>query len=466
LTTALERGRGLAEAQWTSGALLDQLRALVAIPSESQNPDSFGQLRRYLEEGVTPLLRAPSFEIQILDNPEPNGGPFLVASRIEGADLPTVLVYGHGDVVNGNPSEWRDGLDPWTVTIEGDRIYGRGTADNKGQHLVALRALSLAAEARGGSLGFNTKVIIETGEERGSVGLSRFLDRHRDLLAADVFIGVDGPRQCLSQPEIRLGNRGVIVFDLAADLRQGSHHSGHWSGVLADPGILLAHALATIVSKDGRIQVPGWVPRAIPPAVRDACDRMAIDPVPGMPEGDAGWGEPGMSRAERILLWSGVTVQTMLCGNPARPVNAVPPSARARVEIRHTVDTDPDEFLPALRRHLDDHGLTRIDILPVADEVPFPAHRTDPEDPWVGRVVSLLATAAEEIVNVVPCASGSDPGGLFARTLGIPVIWMPHSYAGCRQHGPNEHALGALLKRGLIEMTGLFSLLGGERTAG
>ena len=454
--TASERARALAAAHWDGGALLDELRALVTIPSESQNPASAGELRRYLEQGVAPHLREPAFEVAILDNPAPDGGPFLVATRTEAPDLPTVLIYGHGDVVNGNPDEWRPGLDPWTVTVDCDRIYGRGTADNKGQHLIALKALSMTARAREGNLGFNAKVVIETGEERGSIGLAEFLERHRDLLAADVFIGVDGPRQCFSRPEIRLGNRGVLVFDLVVNLRDGSHHSGHWSGVLADPGILLSHAISVLVSAEGRILVPEWLPQAIPEAVREACRTMIADPLPDMPEGDAGWGEPGMNRLERTHIWSGVTVQTLLAGNPARPMNAVPPSARARVEIRHTVDADPEAFLPALRRRLDECGLSRVAVEPVDDEVPFPAHRTDLGNPWVVRVTDILAEASRGPVNVVPCSSGSDPGGLFARILGLPVIWMPHSYAGCRQHGPDEHALGSLLRRGLIDMTDLF----------
>ncbi len=460
MTTSTDRAQSLAADYWDSGAFLDNLCALVALPSESQNPAAGAELRRYLEQGLSPYLQEPRFEVRILDNPESGGGPFLVATRHEGPDLPTVLVYGHGDVVNGNPEEWRAGLDPWMVTVEGDRVYGRGTADNKGQHLIALKALALAAAARGGNLGFNAKVIIETGEERGSIGLARFLERHRELLAADVFIGVDGPRQCFSRPEIRLGNRGVVVFDLVTALRDGSHHSGHWGGVLADPGVLLAHAIAAVVSSDGRIRVPEWLPETIPASVREACRAMIADPIPGMPDEDAGWGEPGMNRLERTHIWSSVTVQTLLAGNPARPMNAVPPEARARVEIRHTVDADPEGFLPALRRRLDGVGLTRVDVVPIADEVPFPAHRTDPGDPWVRRVVSLLETASNGPVNVVPCSSGSDPGGLFARILGLPVIWMPHSYAGCRQHGPDEHALGSLLRRGLIDMTVLFCHLG------
>jgi acetylornithine deacetylase/succinyl-diaminopimelate desuccinylase-like protein len=82
----------------------------------------------------------------------------LLGSRIEDPGLPTVLVYGHGDVVRGEPQRWRKGLDPWLVTVEGDKVYGRGVVDNKGQHLIAIEALRAVLAARG-RLGFNAKVL-------------------------------------------------------------------------------------------------------------------------------------------------------------------------------------------------------------------------------------------------------------------------------------------------------------------
>jgi acetylornithine deacetylase/succinyl-diaminopimelate desuccinylase-like protein len=85
----------------------------------------------------------------VLPNPVAGAGPFLFAERIEDAALPTVLTYGHGDVIRGQEGRWRAGLDPWTLTVEGDKVYGRGTADNKGQHLINLRALANVLAVRG-----------------------------------------------------------------------------------------------------------------------------------------------------------------------------------------------------------------------------------------------------------------------------------------------------------------------------
>jgi len=102
-------------------------------------------------------------------------------------------MYGHGDVVDGMVGEWRDNLDPWRTTRIDNRVYGRGTADNKGQHSINLSALAAVRETRGGRLGFNAKFIIETGEEIGSPDLRQVCESLRDELKADLFLASDGP---------------------------------------------------------------------------------------------------------------------------------------------------------------------------------------------------------------------------------------------------------------------------------
>ena len=94
---------------------------------------------------------------------------------------------------------WRDGLEPWKVVVDGDRIYGRGTADNKGQHTINIAALGAVLQTRG-SLGFNSKILIETGEEMGSLGLRELCEREQNRLASDVLIASDGPSPLPSNP--------------------------------------------------------------------------------------------------------------------------------------------------------------------------------------------------------------------------------------------------------------------------
>ena len=444
-----------AHAIWDGGDYLERLRALVAVPTESQMAEHLGDLQRYCDDVLGPMVRAIGFETVVLDNPQAGRGPVMIASRIENPALPTVLIYGHGDVVRGEPARWRVGLDPWAVTVEGDRVYGRGVVDNKGQHLIAIEALRAVIAARG-RLGFNAKVLVETGEEVGSPGIRDFLVRHRELCAADVFIGLDGPRQTNFMPEVKLGARGGVAFDLVCDLREGSHHSGHWGGVLADPGFILSHALATIVSPRGRILVPGWLPAHVPNSVRQACADIVFEDMAGLPEADPRWGEPGMSKAERIFAWTSVIVLASVTGSPDAPVNAVAGTARARLQVRHTVDVAAESLIPALRAHLAAQGFGIVRVEPVLERDAFPASRTDPDEPWVKFVVASLAATAGRAPNVIPNSSGSNPSQIFKEELGTPVIWIPHSYAGCHQHGPDEHGLGSLFREGLGLMAGLW----------
>src|SRR5215475_13770896 len=153
-----------AHTYFDSGEFLVDLRRRVAIPSSSQEPERAAALRRYLDEEMAPSLAPLGFISRVLDNR--SGPPFSVAERMERGAALTVLIYGHGDTVRGLDESWRAGLSPWVVSVEGTRIYGRGTADNKGQHGINIAALAavLAERSRAGApLGFNVKILIEMG---------------------------------------------------------------------------------------------------------------------------------------------------------------------------------------------------------------------------------------------------------------------------------------------------------------
>jgi acetylornithine deacetylase/succinyl-diaminopimelate desuccinylase-like protein len=435
------------------GAYLAALRGLVAVPTESPDPRQAPELQRYCAEVIPGLTEGMGFAPRVVPNPVPGRGPALVAQRREGAGLPTVLIYGHGDVVRGMEGQWSDGLDPWAVTPRGDRWFGRGTADNKGQHLIAIEALR-AVLAERGRLGFNARLLIETGEEVGSPGLRELARREREALRADAFIGLDGPRQATTVPELRLGCRGGVAFDLVVGLRDRAHHSGHWGGVLADPAVLLAHALADIIARDGRILVPGWTPAAIPEGVRRACAGLVFEELPGLPEPDAWWGEPGLTKAERIFAWTSAVVLAGITGIPEAPANAVQAEARLRMQVRHTVDVDGATIMPALRAHLAARGHGHVELRPVTERDTFAASRTDPEDPWIRALAESLRRTTGREPNLVPNSSGGNPSAIFAEELGLPVAWVPSGHAGSNQHAPDEHALAPLLREGLAIMAG------------
>lgn len=450
-----------AEHCFDSGAFQQTLARRVAYPTESQNPERGGALAAYLTEEIQPSFEAMGFRCEILHNDKAKA-PFLYAERIEGEGLPTVLGYGHGDVIRGLEKEWKDGLNPWKLTPHEGRWYGRGIADNKGQHSVNMQAMQAVLEARG-KLGFNAKYLIEMGEETGSGGLRELCADNAGRFAADLLIASDGPRLRAERPTLFLGSRGSVNFDLVIEARDGGHHSGNWGGLISNPGIQLSHAIASIASASGQIRVPEWVPPELPASVRRALADCEVDGGADGPDIEPDWGEPGLSPAERVFGWCSFEVLAFKTGNPETPVNAIPPRAWARCQLRFVVGIDPQQILPALRRHLDRQGFPMVRIVPTEDAM-FSATRVDPDDAWVQWAAKSLEQTSGKKPAILPNLGGSLPNDIFTDVLGLRTLWVPHSYPGCSQHAPNEHLPPEVLREGLRVMAGLYWDLGAGTT--
>jgi acetylornithine deacetylase/succinyl-diaminopimelate desuccinylase-like protein len=446
-----------ADAYFASGGFRETLARRIALPTESQNPDRAPELAAYLDKELQPAFQSMGFKCRTLTHPKARA-PFLFAERIEDPSLPTVLGYGHGDVIRGLDAEWHEGLSPWTLTESNGRWYGRGIADNKGQHTVNMEAMRSVLETRG-KLGFNAKFLVEMGEETGSPGLREVCEANRDLFKADLLIASDGPRLRAERPTLFLGARGGLNFDMTIEAREGGHHSGNWGGLLSNPGIQLAHAIASIVSPTGQIRIPAWVPKEMPESVRRVLADCEVDGGADGPAIEPDWGEPGLTPAEQVYGWCSFEVLAFKTGNPETPVNAIPPRAWARCQLRFVVGVDPDELLPALRRHLDRHGFPMV-RLSLTRETMFKATRLDPDDPWVRWAVDSLEKTAGQKPAILPNLGGSLPNDIFTDVLGLRTIWVPHSYPSCSQHAPNEHLPPELLRQGLNLMAGLYWDLG------
>lgn len=443
-----------ASAYFDDGRFKDTLARRVAVRTESQEAGSGPILLAYLEEQIVPELTALGFSCQIVANPQAGASPFLLAERIEQGAGFTVLTYGHGDVVRGYDKQWRSGLNPWEIVVEGDRWYGRGAADNKAQHTINFAALAQVLAVRQGKLGYNVKVILEMGEEIGSPGLKEICALHAERLAADVFIASDGPRVAAAKPTMFLGSRGGCNFDLRVRLRDGAHHSGNWGGLLRNPGVRLANAIASLVDEKGCIRVARLLPDSLPQSVRDALDGVEVGGSEGDPEVDSNWGEPGLSPAERVFGWNTLEVLAMKTGNPEAPVNAIPGHAFAHCQIRYVVGSDSRNFLAHIRRHLDAHGYDDVEVLPSGTQ--FEATRLDPDDAWVRWGLASMQRTTGSAPTLLPNLGGSLPNDVFADVLGLPTLWVPHSYPACSQHAPDEHILASVSRQSLQIMAGMF----------
>ena len=446
----------LAHGYLQSGEFLRELDRRVAYPTESQNPERRDCLRAYLEAELQPAFSQLGFSTRLIESPK-GRHPYLLADYREDATRPTVLMYGHGDVVDGMIGQWRDGLDPWQTTTSGNRVYGRGTADNKGQHSINLAALRAVREARGGRLGFNAKFIIETGEEIGSPDLREVCESLRDDLKADLFLASDGPRLAADRPTIFLGCRGGIRIHLDVNLREGSHHSGNWGGVLANPATILANAIATLVDAQGRILLDELKPPRLSNQIRSALADVKIEPMPDEPALSEDWGEEGLSAPERLYAWNTLEVLAISSGDIEKPANAIPGQARAVLQLRFVVGTKFERAVDAIRARLRASGFPMVEVSATQS---FAASRTDFDSPWIDWAARSIHRTTGKAPAVLPNFGGSLPNDVFSEGLGLPTIWVPHSYPGCCQHAPDEHILLSVAEEALGIMAGLFWDLG------
>lgn len=446
-----------AAAYFDDGRFFADLARRVAQPTESDAGRVPPELAAYLQDELLVPLARLGFHGELLPNPVAGGGPFLIARRIEDSAAPTVLTYGHADVVSGQDDRWRSGLSPWTLVADGERWYGRGTADNKGQHTINLAGLAAALRARNGRLGYNVTVLIETGEEAGSPGLHALCEAQAQALRADLLIACDGPRVQAQRPTLFLGSRGAVNFSLTLTARDRAYHSGNWGGVLKNPATVLAHAIGTLVDRHGRLRVAALRPPPISEAVRRALAQVDVGGDADDPALDAGWGEPGLSAAERLFGWNTLEVLALGAGHPQRPVNAIPATAVAHCQLRFVVGTDWRSLETVVREHLAREGYPEIEV---AVTLAGAATRLDVDSPWVGWASRSIVASGAPAPTVLPNLAGSLPNDVFAELLGLPTLWVPHSYPACAQHAPNEHLLAPLAREGLRLMAGLYWDLG------
>jgi acetylornithine deacetylase/succinyl-diaminopimelate desuccinylase-like protein len=320
-----------------------------------------------------------------------------------------------------------------------------------------MSALAMVREARGGKLGFNAKFIIETGEEIGSPDLRKVCEGLREELKADLFLASDGPRLSAELPTIFLGCRGGLRIHLDVNLRDGGHHSGNWGGVLANAATILSGAIASLVNEKGQMQLEAFKPPRISNAIRAVLADVKVEPSADEPALSPNWGEEGLSPAERLYAWNTLEVLAMSSGNIASPANAIPGEAHAVLQLRFVVGTKIEAVVDAVRTHLQANGFAMVEVTAAQS---FAASRTDFDSPWINWAAESIRTTTGKAPAVLPNFGGSLPNDVFSEGLGLPTIWVPHSYPGCSQHAPNEHILMPVTEEALAIMTGLFWDLG------
>ena len=323
--------------------LLDDLARFVAVRSVSADPGRVGEVERSAD-AVAAAFREVGVDATVATAA---GGLPAVVGRLAGPpEAPTVLLYAHHDVQPvGDPGAWRS--DPFTLTARNGRLYGRGTADDKGGvalHLEAIRAL-------GPEPPVSVAVLVEGEEEVGSPTLAALLADHADLARADVVLAPDAVNAGPLAPTLTVSLRGILNVLVTVRTADRRAHSGIFGGAVPDALGALIRLLATLTDSDGAVTIGGLHPGVDAGNGPDAADVRADSGL--SPDVEfVGRGSLG----ER--LWNGpaVTITGIDAPAAAGAANVLVPVARAAVSVRLAPEDDPVRALHALTKHLHAHA--------------------------------------------------------------------------------------------------------------
>src|SRR5688500_12529386 len=232
---------------------VDELKQYLAIPSISALPAHTGDVRRAAEWTADALRQVGMDNVRLIDTP---GNPVVYGDWLNAPGKPTILFYGHYDVQPVDPVDlWTS--PPFEATVRDGEIYARGSADDKGQVFMHIKAVE-AFLKNGGALPVNMKFLIEGEEEVGSAHLDEFVRANKEKLAADVVVISDSPMFDRGIPSICYGLRGLAYFQIDVRGSKTDLHSGSFGGALANPGFVLAQILAQMKDRGGRVKIPGF----------------------------------------------------------------------------------------------------------------------------------------------------------------------------------------------------------------
>ncbi|MGH9416448.1 MAG: dipeptidase [Terriglobales bacterium] len=450
--------------------LLTELQDFLRIPSVSTLPAHAADMEAALAFLAERLREAGCEHIQrLVPGDYPHGAPILYADWLHAPGAPTVLLYGHYDVQPPDPlEEWIS--PPFTPTVRQGSIYARGAADDKGQLYTHIKAAEALMQVHG-RLPVNLRFLIEGEEEVGGEAVDRYIRQHASELACDCVVVSDTAMFAPDLPSLDVGLRGMIYAEVEMQGVQRDLHSGLYGGVAPNPFEGLARLICGLKSPEGKILIPGFYDRVVPPAPEElaAWKRLPFD-EDQYRKTEVGanelTGEPGYSVFERT--WSRPTLDVHgMPGGFTGPGSktVIPARASAKISMRLVPDQRAAEIQALFEsavRDLTPRGLqSRVKLLNLADPV-----MVNPSN----RFVRAATAALRRVFGAEPVfvrSGGSIPIiNLFTSQLRAPTVMMGFGLPDDGLHSPNEKFALSSYYRGIGAMADFFLRLGASPDAG
>ena len=455
----------LSQSKTVSG--LNELKEFLKIPNDALDPDNIDKNLAWLVSA----FQNRGFETKILQT---EGLPLFFAEREFKGVEKTALFYMHFDGQGVDPGKW-DQPDPYEAVLREKKggefkdlpwnriqskidtewkIFARSSSDDKGPIIMFLSAIDLLDDDLNGESHINIKVILDGEEEKGSKHLPDAVVKYKDILRADYMIINDGPIHNSDRPTIVFGGRGLSAVTLTVYGPRTSQHSGHYGNYAPNPAFRMAHLLASMKDREGRVIIPGYYDGI----ELDETAWEVLESVPDDPDeinNTIGIAEP--EQVGRIyqesLQYPSLNVrgmQSAWVGDQVRTI--VPDRAIAAIDIRLVPESDPQRLKNLVRKHIENQGYYVINREPTEEErlthsmiakfetggttLPFRTDINSDIDTWLSGAVK--AGTGKDPVRV-RIMGGTVPIAPFINALDIPAVIVPLVNSDNNQHAPNEN---------------------------
>ena len=415
---------------------LDELMELLRIPSVSARSEHKKDMQKCAEAVRKHLLDAGAGKAEIYPT---DGHPVVYAEKISDPSKPTVLVYGHYDVQPPDPLElWE--TPPFDPEVRDWAVYARGSADDKGQFYMHVKAMEMMYRTR--TLYTNIKFIIEGEEEIGSPNLGKFVSSHKDLLKADVILISDSAMLSLETPSIDIGVRGLSYIEVEVTGPNRDLHSGVYGGAVANPITILAKMIASCHDADNHITIPGFYDDVVAVSSEERALMAAAPYNEETYKADLGvsalWGEKGYTTNERTGIRPTIELNGIWGGYTGEGAKTVLPSkATAKISARLVPNQSSKVITEKLLNYFQQIAPPGVTVKA------WEHHGGEPYmTPIDSKAYKAAARAIEKTFGKTPIpvrGGGSIPiSSLFEKELGIKIVFMGFGLDSDNLHSPNE----------------------------
>jgi acetylornithine deacetylase/succinyl-diaminopimelate desuccinylase-like protein len=415
---------------------LDEMLDLLRIPSISAKTEKKEDMRKCAEMVKQRLLDSGADRAEVMNT---DGHPVVYAEKIIDSKKPTVLVYGHYDVQPPEPLElWHSG--PFDPVIKEGKVYARGSADDKGQFYMHVKAMETMVNTN--SMETNIKFLIEGEEEIGSPNLGKFVAANKDLLKADVILISDSAMISMENPSLDIGVRGLSYIEVEVIGANRDLHSGTYGGAVANPITILAKMIASLHDENNHVTVPGFYDDVIE-ATKEERELMAKAPYnENEYKKDLGvndlWGEKGFTTNERTGIRPTIEVNGIWGGYTGEGAKTVLPSkATAKISARLVPNQNSRNITDMLLAHF------KKIAPPYVTVHAFEHHGGEAYmTPINSKGYQAASKAVQTTFGKTPIpvrGGGSIPiCSILERELGIKIVFMGFGLDNDNLHSPNE----------------------------